>query len=123
MRITMLGSELGRVARPHAGTAQKEQDVSRHCTLRELFDEFRVGRATRVQAPLDSQVLTVRERHAPNPVAFGLGAHIDEFDHAVGLQKCVRFLRRDGTSVRQGVFLAALAGGGEKWVVVAHEIG
>ncbi len=111
LRVPIFGREFRRMLRAYAGTAKEEEWNIFHCSRSlQLFQESRIGYASRIEAPLHRSMLIFLNRNPAYPISFRNGADIDQFNCRVGLQERVRFLWRNGASVSKMITLAALAG-------------
>ena len=86
MRVAVLGSQFGRMAGAHAGAAQEQQDIVLARYLAQLGQKIRIRDAARIGVPLYRRMLNVVDVDPADPVAFGIGAHVDQFHVDVGLQ-------------------------------------
>jgi len=55
-------------------------------------------------------MLGIGDVDAADPVALGIGAHVDQLDGGIALQQLVRFLRRDGARIGRALIGAAAGG-------------
>lgn len=108
--ITVFGREPGGMARANARAAEKEQHIVLLCHLRQLLNEIRVRRASRIQAPLDGEMSILGKGDTSYPVAFGIRPYIDQFYTGRVLRQGIGFRWRNRACIRQLSFLPALAG-------------
>ena len=112
VHVAVLGRQLGRMARPHAGAAQEQQHLVFAGLGSQLREEVGIRYAARIGGPLHRTVLGIGDVDPADPVALGIRAHIDELDSGIALQQVIRFLRRDGAGIRR-TFIGPAAGGGQ----------